>query len=94
VVVFVVCWTPWNVHSLLAEFLHESIGGPHFKFIDLLLKAFAVSSAAVNPFLYCWLNANFRHVTQHTVKITGADLEGFKGLNLLELMLYNWSLRI
>ena len=64
VVVFVVCWTPWNVHSLLAEFLHESVSGPHFKFVDLLLKAFAVSSAAVNPFLYCWLNANFRHVAQ------------------------------
>jgi len=62
VAVFVVCWTPWNVHSLLAEFFHESVGGPHFKFVDLLLKAFALSSAAVNPFLYCWLNANFRHV--------------------------------
>jgi len=61
VAVFVVCWTPWNVHSLLAEFFHDSVGGPHFKLVDLLLKAFAVSSAVVNPFLYCWLNANFRH---------------------------------
>ena len=60
VVVFVVCWTPWNVHSLIAEFYLESVGGSHFKFVDLLLKAFAVSSAAVNPFLYCWLNVNFR----------------------------------
>jgi len=44
----------------LAEFYLNSLGGSHFKFVDLLLKAFAVSSAAVNPFLYCWLNVNFR----------------------------------
>ena len=60
--VFVVCWTPWNIHSLLVEFFYDSVGGPHFKFVDLLLKAFALSSAAINPFLYCWLNANFRYV--------------------------------
>jgi len=61
VVVFVVCWTPWNIHSLIAEFHLESAGGSHFKFVDLLLKAFAVGSAVVNPFLYCWLNVNFRY---------------------------------
>ena len=65
--VFVVCWTPWNVHSLVVEFFHESVGGPHFNLVDLLLKVCAVGSAAVNPFLYCWLNANFRHVLASSV---------------------------
>lgn len=57
---FVVCWLPWNVFSLLTEIDHTIVKGSHFKFIDLLLKVFAMSSSCINPFLYCWLNDNFR----------------------------------
>ncbi|KAK2170651.1 hypothetical protein LSH36_1g03035 [Paralvinella palmiformis] len=60
VTLFVVCWLPWNVFSLLSELDRDAVKGPHFKFVDLLLKAFAMGSACVNPFLYCWLNENFR----------------------------------
>jgi hypothetical protein len=63
VLLFLICWSPWNVHSLLAEVDRHVVNGPHFKLVDLTLKVFALGSAAVNPFLYCWLNANFRHVT-------------------------------
>ena len=60
VVLFVICWLPWNVFSLLTEVQGEMVRGAHFKFVDLILKVFAMSSACVNPFLYCWLNDNFR----------------------------------
>ena len=60
VAVFAVCWLPWNVFSLITEFQYQIVRGRHFKFLDLLLKLFAMSSACVNPFLYCWLNDNFR----------------------------------
>lgn len=57
---FVTCWLPWNVLSLITEVEGEIVKGPHFKFVDLILKVFAMSSACINPFLYCWLNDNFR----------------------------------
>ena len=60
VILFVVCWLPWNVFSLLTELNPHAVKGSHFKFVDLLLKLFAMSSACINPFLYCWLNENFR----------------------------------
>ena len=58
--VFIVCWLPWNIFSLLTELNRGLVRGAHYKFVDLLLKLFAMSSACINPFLYCWLNENFR----------------------------------
>ncbi len=60
VLLFILCWLPWNVFSLVAEMDRSIVRGPHFKFVDLVLKVFAMSSACVNPYLYCWLNENFR----------------------------------
>lgn len=60
VTLFLVCWSPWNLFSLVTEVDYGLVRGPNFKATDLLLKAFALGSSCVNPFLYCWLNANFR----------------------------------
>ena len=60
VILFVICWLPWNVFTLLTELSPRIVQGAHYKFVDLLLKAFAMGSACINPFLYCWLNENFR----------------------------------
>lgn len=60
VILFIICWLPWNVFSLVTELERSLVQGPHFKFVDLILKVFAMSSACVNPYLYCWLNENFR----------------------------------
>ncbi len=60
VTLFIICWLPWNLFSLITEMARSIVSGPHFKFVDLLLKVFAMGSACVNPFLYCWLNENFR----------------------------------
>ncbi|XP_041353696.1 neuropeptide Y receptor type 5-like [Gigantopelta aegis] len=60
VLTFTLCWLPWNIFSLATEFHHSVIRGKYFKLIDLLLKIFAMSSACINPFLYGWLNDNFR----------------------------------
>ena len=67
VAVFVICWLPWNLFSLITEFQRDLMRGKHFKFLDLLLKLFAMSSVCVNPFLYCWLNDNFRREVDNIV---------------------------
>ena len=62
VVVFTLCWTPWNMLTLVTELgvvVHTY--GAHFKLIDVLLKLLAKSSSSINPLLYCWLNDNFRN---------------------------------
>ena len=60
VVTFTLCWMPWNLFVMTAEFNHQLVKGKFFRFTDLLLKIFAMGSACVNPFLYGWLNDNFK----------------------------------
>lgn len=65
VVLFIICWLPWNLYNLIVEIDLTIAGmtivrGTHFKLVEMLLKMFAMSTACVNPFLYCWLNDNFR----------------------------------
>nr|CAA57620.1 G protein-coupled receptor 105 [Lymnaea stagnalis] len=60
VLTFTVCWLPWNLFALTAEFSHVVVKGKYFTFIDLMLKVFAMSSACINPFLYGWLNDRFK----------------------------------
>lgn len=68
VLFFSVCWLPWNLFALMLEFHPNLIPGPHIKLFDLLLKIFAMSSACINPFMYGWLNGNFRKEINVMVK--------------------------
>lgn len=60
VIVFTLCWLPWNMFSLITELSFTKVHGAHFKLTDILLKLVAKSSSSINPLLYCWLNENFR----------------------------------
>ncbi|ESO09632.1 hypothetical protein HELRODRAFT_142036, partial [Helobdella robusta] len=53
---FTLCWTPWNIFSLIVGLRARVDFGPYFTLVDILLKAFAMLSVCTNPFLYCWLN--------------------------------------
>lgn len=60
VLVFAVTWTPYQLFSVVSEFDPERVRGPYFRFVDLMLRVVAMGSSGVNPFLYGWMNANFR----------------------------------
>ncbi|KAL3873498.1 hypothetical protein ACJMK2_036607 [Sinanodonta woodiana] len=60
VLLFSFFWLPWNLFMLISEFNQQLVSGSYFKFIDLLLKILAMSSACINPCMYGWLNDNFR----------------------------------
>jgi len=60
VLVFAVAWTPYQLFSVVSEFDPRLVRGPYFRFVDLMLRVVAMGSSGVNPFLYGWMNANFR----------------------------------
>jgi len=60
VAVFAITWTPFHVHSVIAEFRHDLVRGRFFKLGDVLCRVVAFSSACVNPVLYGWMNDHYR----------------------------------
>ncbi|KAJ8280404.1 hypothetical protein GJAV_G00054160 [Gymnothorax javanicus] len=56
VAVFAICWFPLNCYVVLisSQVIHTS-NALYFSF-----HWFAMSSTCYNPFIYCWLNDNFR----------------------------------
>lgn len=56
VVLFAVCWFPLNCYVvLLSSQIIRTNNALYFAF-----HWFAMSSTCYNPFIYCWLNDNFR----------------------------------
>ncbi|KAK4474098.1 hypothetical protein MN116_003405 [Schistosoma mekongi] len=65
VIIFVICWIPLNilwmvmdVHS--EEQINDVQNSKNFSLIFFVCHLLAMSSAVYNPFLYAWMNSNFR----------------------------------
>jgi hypothetical protein len=58
VVIFAICWLPLNIVHMVAEFHRSELS--HYKVLFLTTHVIAMSSTIYNPFLYTWLNDNFR----------------------------------
>ncbi|XP_048838122.1 G-protein coupled receptor 83 [Brienomyrus brachyistius] len=67
VVVFAVCWFPLNCYVvLLSSQAIRSSNAIYFSFHWL-----AMSSTCYNPFIYCWLNENFRAELKYLLGMCG-----------------------
>lgn len=62
VLTFTISFLPWNTFGLINEFNPYAVLSlkDYKKLTDLVLKIIKCSSACINPFLYGWLNDNFR----------------------------------
>lgn len=60
VTIFGICWLPWNVINLIHDFAESRDSWPYFHLCFFLAHLMAMSSTCYNPFLYAWLNENFR----------------------------------
>ncbi|CAF1226342.1 unnamed protein product [Adineta ricciae] len=65
VVIFALCWLPLNIVHMVAEFRRPTLN--HYKVLFLSTHVIAMSSTVYNPFLYSWLNDNFRKEFQQIV---------------------------
>lgn len=64
VTIFGICWFPLNLINVINDF--GSIGH-YFHLLFFLAHCMAVSSTCYNPFLYAWLNENFRKEFKHVL---------------------------
>lgn len=59
--VFAITWTPFHLYAVITEVHYDAVKGKYYKFLDALLRLFAMLSSCLNPFLYGWLNDNYRN---------------------------------
>ena len=60
VTIFVICWLPLNLVLLVGEY-HPTFGNtPFHSLIFFTAHVIAMSSTIYNPFLYAWMNDNFK----------------------------------
>ena len=57
---FALCWLPLNVYHLVSDVGASISASRHNSTAFLVCHWLAMSSVCYNPFVYCWLNANFR----------------------------------
>ncbi|KAL8620583.1 hypothetical protein ACOMHN_063646 [Nucella lapillus] len=60
VVIFMCCWMPLNVTLLVREYQVSVESWYYFTFVFFIAHVIAMSSTIYNPFLYAWMNDNFK----------------------------------
>lgn len=60
VTIFGVSWLPLTAVNLLNDFYQQTTMWKHYYLFFFAAHAVAMSSTCYNPFLYAWLNENFR----------------------------------
>ncbi|XP_067125803.1 prolactin-releasing peptide receptor-like [Centruroides vittatus] len=60
VVIFGASWLPINMYNLIVDFYIPASNWKYLSAFFFLSHAVAMSSTCYNPFLYAWLNENFR----------------------------------
>ena len=60
VAIFGISWLPLNIVNVVEDFYSKASYWPPFKFCFFLAHCIAMTSTCYNPFLYAWLNENFR----------------------------------
>ncbi len=58
--IFVCCWLPLNTVHIISEYKKEFDKGMYFVLIFFVAHVIAMSSTIYNPFLYAWMNENFK----------------------------------
>lgn len=60
VAIFLISWLPINIINIVNDFNQSIMSWDYYFLSFFLVHAMAMSSTCYNPFLYAWLNENFR----------------------------------
>lgn len=60
VVIFLVSWLPLNAINIVNDFYMATVDWTYYYLCFFMVHSLAMSSTCYNPFLYAWLNENFR----------------------------------
>lgn len=60
VFIFGLCWLPFNCVNILNDFSEQTEDWTYYNLSFFIVHVIAMSSTCYNPFLYSWLNENFR----------------------------------
>jgi hypothetical protein len=63
--IFGVCWLPLNLINIFEDFNMNLNEHKYYNLFFFTSHLFAMSSVIYNPFLYAWLNENFRKEFKH-----------------------------
>ena len=58
--IFVCCWLPLNVVHITTEYHKPFSNWPYLFLVFFIAHVIAMSSTIYNPFLYAWMNENFK----------------------------------
>lgn len=89
VVIFVISWLPLNINNLLVDFYLEAASWHYSRAIFLAFHAMAMSSTCYNPFLYAWLNENFRREFKQLLPCCSKIKRNILSTTLVELQPQN-----
>lgn len=67
VTIFGVCWLPVNTIHLIGDYYAPASHSKYFNLCFFITHIIAMSSTCYNPFLYAWLNENFRKEFQQVL---------------------------
>ncbi|CAH8491456.1 unnamed protein product [Heterobilharzia americana] len=72
VIIFVICWIPLNILWMIMDIhsdknINDIQNSQNFTLIFFICHLLAMSSAVYNPFLYAWMNNNFRKEFHHII---------------------------
>ena len=67
VAIFGVCWFPVNLIHLIGDYFAHTSNTKYYNTFFFVSHIIAMSSTCYNPFLYAWLNENFRREFQQVL---------------------------
>lgn len=87
--IFVCCWLPLNVIQLILEYHQEVFNWKYFLLTFFVTHVIAMSSTVYNPFLYAWMNENFRKEFKQVIpfmfSLTGGRASQRNGANVSQV---------
>lgn len=79
VAVFGLSWLPLNAVNISADFFESTNTWTYYNLVFFVTHAIAMSSTCYNPFLYAWLNENFRKEFKHVLPCFNPSNDGLMG---------------